>query len=64
MISATVITVDSTIKTNVLEFNDYNFTAIFSDRCMTSFGTRKIDKMLTFLKLAGSVTACTPLVHI
>jgi hypothetical protein len=44
------ITVDNTVKTNVLGFRDYIFAVVFSDRPLISFVTRNVDKkMLTFL---------------
>jgi hypothetical protein len=50
MFSVAVITVHNTVKTNVLEFRDYNFTVLFNGRPMISFGARTTDKkMLTFL---------------
>jgi hypothetical protein len=44
MFSVAVITVNNTIKTNVLGFRDYILTATFNDMPMISFWARKIDK--------------------
>jgi hypothetical protein len=64
MVSVAVITVDFSVKTNVLAFRDYSFTMIFNDRPFIKSGPRKTDnKILTFLKLPHSNTASTLLVE-
>jgi hypothetical protein len=46
MTSADVITVDNTVRTNVLRFRDCTFTVTFRDRCEINFGARQIVKKM------------------
>jgi hypothetical protein len=45
-VSVAVITVDNTVKTNLLGFRDYILTLIFNDRPMNSFGVQEIDNKM------------------